>query len=434
MRKHCLPSGLIMVLLLAYSLPAVAASPGMTLSVALDHTVREAYEAVVEAYQKVNPNVTLELDFAPNTQQELIEKMLVRFAAGDPYDLVVDDLFEYWISPSMETEGFFVDLEPFLRAEPRLEQQFVPGIFAVPRNPVNGKLYMFPAEIVASWGVVYNQQLLDEGGMAAPRDGWTKDEFVRMARTLTKRDSEGRIQVMGFTQALWSWFRWIQLSMGGRWYDSNTLEWFPEQQQAVSAMRLFVDLFNVYAVGEPGGWARIARGQAAMTMQGPQVYSLAARSGFNVDLKKVGFVHAPVWDPSIKPTVPFSVGGLRIGDSKNQGRIQAAWEFIKYRSAPDTQLLFVANSPSRLPSRRDAIGRLGSTDFLGRDAVVYASRLMGNADLYRSPPLFWVEFFPDYLQLSQRALDQEISPEEAVLQIKSGIRSLYDSTEWLRKL
>src|SRR5207244_3849477 len=60
--------------------------------------------------------------------------------------------------------------------------------------------------------IVYNRDLLDRSGIAYPGDDWTWDDFLRIARRLTRdTDGDGRIDVWGaaFDRRPAFWLPWI---------------------------------------------------------------------------------------------------------------------------------------------------------------------------------------------------------------------------------
>ena len=63
----------------------------------------------------------------------------------------------------------------------------------------------------------YNTKLFEENGIEAPPAEWTKDDFLNVARAITKKDANGQTTVFGYgwTNRLWgSWMPWIFVNGG----------------------------------------------------------------------------------------------------------------------------------------------------------------------------------------------------------------------------
>ena len=135
-----------------------------------------------------------------------------------------------------------------------------------------GSLYEPPRDFNAA-NMYFNTNVLAENGFDVPGPDWTKDDFVEIARSTTKKDDAGNTEVFGYgwTNRLWgSWMPWIfvaggnlyteERAPGGEWiwdgyYEGDAaadgrgggLRWqtpIANSPEVVEALELVVDLWK----------------------------------------------------------------------------------------------------------------------------------------------------------------------------------------------
>ncbi|MCI0435430.1 MAG: sugar ABC transporter substrate-binding protein [Gemmatimonadetes bacterium] len=121
------------------------------------------------------------------------EKVLTSMAAGTPPGVFLLDGIDI---PAFANRGVLLDLTPFAaRAgvdtsafHPRLRELFRP----------HGRWIAFPKGFTPMV-LYYNRNVFDTAGVPYPREGWTWDDFVGIARSLTAdTDGDGTINRWGF--------------------------------------------------------------------------------------------------------------------------------------------------------------------------------------------------------------------------------------------
>jgi maltose-binding protein MalE len=128
---------------------------------------------------------------------------------------------------------------------------------------VDGRIYGFPTNAAAN-GVWFHKDVLAEAGVRAPSGAWKWDELLELAKKLTVRDANGRVQRYGF---LCDWDQnWLQFVMqaAGKFYSEDGSKCVVNSPEAAEAMRFLNDLIHKHrvspnpaeemAMATQGGW------------------------------------------------------------------------------------------------------------------------------------------------------------------------------------
>jgi multiple sugar transport system substrate-binding protein len=158
----------------------------------------------IKAYQKSNPNVTVDIVEYPHGDYEV--KLRSAFAAGNPPDIinVLDYLF-----PEFYANGWLAPVDP--SAFGVKDQKGVSDLYVKPcldGMTFNGKAYGVPEEY-NTFVVFMNKKLFAADGLDADALSaqWMKNpitwqQFLDLAKKLTKYDASGHITQIGFN---WVW-------------------------------------------------------------------------------------------------------------------------------------------------------------------------------------------------------------------------------------
>jgi multiple sugar transport system substrate-binding protein len=342
---------------------------------------------IIERFEAENPDIQVQLE--PVGSGDYYARILTQIAAGDPPDLlqIGDDAV-----PQFVQRGAFVDLEPFINSEeyPLDPSIYLPGVLEP--GQWEGKQYLLPKDY-SPLAVYYNKELFDAYGASYPEDGWTWDEFLETARSLTQdTDGDGNTDIWGVQlPGLWTTgFEYWVAAAGGRLIseDGNSFEGFMDSPETVAAVQFYADLYNKYGVAPPpadlsafgGGNSEFDNGAAAMRIFGrwPQA---GLRENPNVDL---GVVGPPVG--AERANVLFW-GGFGISAlSENQ---EAAWRFLRFYVGEQGAEVWKDWALPTVASVAEASGQaddpiegvwIGELDYLASRAYVYTPFWGSTAD------------------------------------------------------
>ncbi|NTU84182.1 MAG: sugar ABC transporter substrate-binding protein [Chloroflexales bacterium] len=286
------------------------------------------HQTIIEQFEKENPDIQVQLE--PVGSGDYYARILTQIAAGDPPDIlqIGDDAV-----PNFVGKGAFVDLAPFITSGtyPLDTSIYLPGVLEP--GQWEGKQYLLPKDF-SPLAVYYNKKLFDQYKVPYPEDGWTWDDFLKTAQSLTKdTNGDGKTDVWG-VQLPGPWttgFEYWVAAAGGRLIseDGSTFEGYLDSPETATAVQFYSDLYNKQKVAPPpadlnafgGGNSEFESGTAAMRLFGRWPQS-GLKDNPNVDLGVVG-PPAGAERANVLFWGGFGISAL----SENQ---EAAWRFLSY--------------------------------------------------------------------------------------------------------
>lgn len=243
---------------------------------------KEAIERMVTAFEAANPDIRIDAQHFP--YNEYVARVSGLLAGGTPPDV---GYLPETHAPEWASQGRVLDLTEVFQADPELSARlpetfyyFAPGR-TLGTSTASETILLF-----------YNRAVFDQAGLPYPparaEDAWTWDEFVAVAKRLT-RDADGRradepgfdpthIQVYGVTFDTDNWFGYFPFiySNGGDAVDETATRTRLAEPEAVEAIQRLADLMWVHHVMPtpeeqrrlPAGEALMQTGQLAMHIRG----------------------------------------------------------------------------------------------------------------------------------------------------------------------
>jgi multiple sugar transport system substrate-binding protein len=171
-----------------------------------DYLEARLEDHVLAPYVAANPDLRVVQQGAVTYQAAYRDRVLTSIVAGTPPDVFLLDNIDV---PALVNRGALLDLTPYLaRAGVDLGclDQTVLSMFTR-----GDALYALPKGYTPLL-VVYNKDLFDRAGIPYPTDDWTWDDFLRIAKRLTRdTDGDGVIDQWGtyFDRRPFLWIPWI---------------------------------------------------------------------------------------------------------------------------------------------------------------------------------------------------------------------------------
>ena len=185
------PSGVLAALIFFLALQTASAQQKITLRfwMSADPALEAAMDALLQEYAKANPTIAVQRDAFPFNEYH--QKLATAFAAGEPPDA-------FWMdvrTAAFAAQGSLLVLERYLTPQNK-EDIIASGLI----EPVwKGRLYGVPMHELTE-GLFVNRTMFEEAGIKIPQrlnEAWTWDQFVEIAKQLTKRTGD-RTDVWGF--------------------------------------------------------------------------------------------------------------------------------------------------------------------------------------------------------------------------------------------
>ena len=361
------------VAMLCAALACRAGDPRTVLELANWAEYREAdlETRVLAPFERDHPGITVQQQSAGTGQAEYRERILTSMLAGTPPDVFLLDNIDV---PAFTSRGVTLDLSPYLQRLGVDLSRYDSTVLGIFRR--GDAIYALPKGY-SPMVMVYNKDLFDRAGLPYPTDDWTWDDFVRIAKILTRdTDGDGQIDQWGtaFDRRVFLWVPWVW-SGGGDVLcpDGTKASGCLDAPASVAAIRWYTE------------W--VTRDSIV-----PRVFNLRRSLGDNQRLFNAGKVAlltvGHFWIPMMRPYV--TDGRLRIGFVEIPHRVGASPQTVIYASgfavpatAPHRKLsiqlaAFLADSQAQairvaggleLPTLTGAATALEAGDTSGWEAV-----------------------------------------------------------------
>lgn len=303
--------------------------------------IPDAWPKLAAEFTKQHPNITVEFQgVQAQTWGDYFDKLVTQIAGGTPPDIVrvaIEglQLFAY--------RGLALPITDYINQDKAELEDYFKDVNQnmVESMAYGGKQYMLPF----TWNgpvIHYNTKLFEEAGIERPSDDWTKDEFLEIAKKLTKGDVYG----FGIANAFWgSAIPWIFLAGGDLLNDDWTAS-TANAPNTVEAVQFMQDLIWTHKVAPNPTGADLLQmfgaGQLAMYAGGGNTRLAVMNAG----LQDFDILYYPEWRTQV-----HEYGGSGFPILKSSQNPDAAWELIKFLIKPESISSFV-NEVAQTPARR----------------------------------------------------------------------------------
>lgn len=369
----------------AFAAPAVDKHVKLTvMRPASDSDVR-LMAAAIERFNKRFPSVEVKPQFVTtNPWGEYINQLMNLAGSGQTPDII-----------TMPTEGvatvgsrnLLLDINALLDQDPAVRAEMMGDMEPNLLNGLKykGKVILLPTEWNTSV-VFYNRAIFDEAGVAPPKEDWTWDDFLTIAKKLTLRDAGGRTTryayfIPGKNFYLMPWFLTNdadRLSADGT--KSSVRD--PKFRETLVFLRSLVAEHKVspaFVRNDAGDSAFIAGNVAMFSSSHSQTPAL-----IKAKLKD--------WDVQTYPRKRSDtriMGVLGVGVTRASKEPELAWELVRELSSKEYEMAMAANLRGT-PSRRSAAtsGPFAATP---RNAQLFYSSATRSVPLVAPPNFAQVE-------------------------------------------
>lgn len=370
----------------------------------------EAYQELVDTFQEAHPDIPVQLRHVPS-QSEYNRQLAVEFSGGTPPNVM---LINYRRFAQFAAAGGLEPLESYLAQSKTLQRE---NYHQTPFDgfTYQGQLWCIPQN-VSSLVVYYNEAMFDAAGVPYPAEGWSREDFLNAARTLTQdTNGDGTPDHYGVgiepTLIRLAPFIWQN---GGEIVDDdeNPTRLTLDTPEATAAFQWFVDL-QVTEKVVPDATAESAESSESRFLNG----TLAMYFDSRRVVPTLRTITAFQWDVVSLPGSTGEIGSILHSDaycmSARTENKEAAWTFIEFaNSAAGQQIL--AEIGRTVPSLK-AVSE--SPAFLSPDKPpAHAQVFLDNIPLLRKVPTYptWPSIEETVTKEIERAFYGQASVQEAI--------------------
>ena len=376
------------------------------------------YERLIDAFGEEHPDIRVNL--VPVAEQDdLLAKLTTSFAGGNPPDAF---LVNYRSYGQFADQGALEPVQPYLDDSGAIaEDEFAPAALEAFR--FDGEALTCMPQNVSSLEVYYNVDLFERAGVDPPAAGWTWDDFLAAAKTLTDGDTYGvGVEASLIRLAPFVW------SAGGELVDDPDAptRLALDEPAARKGLDFFLDLQLKHGVVPPE--------KEELSLDAESRF-LQGKLGMYLDSRKAvpGLREIEDFEWDVAP-LPVAPGGEQAtilhGDaycmSAASERKDEAWTFIEFAMGTEGQTL-LAESGRTVPSRLDVAK---SEAFLESDQPPASSKVFLDAiPTIRSVPhtATWSQVEKEGDNLLSSVFYGRVGREEGVQQLIEETRPLFGS-------
>lgn len=294
-----------------------------------DENQRPAMEKLVEAYEKENKDVTVEIQLTPYSGGEYWTKLEAAATGGTAPDV-------FWVNvlhlDSYVEGGILADISDAV-ADSDIPDSYSETLI---NNYVrDGKNYAVPKDFDTN-ALWYNKDLFDQAGVAYPTDDMTYDDFVALAKQLKDKLPSG-VYPFACPVDFQTWYYQTVFANGGWILNDDATETGYTDEKTMQGIQCWIDLINqglspsASALSETGSDAMFEGQQIAMTFAGS--YMVPEYASNDTIKDKINCVEIPTYNGK-EDNVINGLGYAVYEGSKNK---EAATDFAIWLGSAEAQ-------------------------------------------------------------------------------------------------
>lgn len=356
---------------------------------------------LIEEFRELHPEIELELIRGGSVSDRgAADRLLSMIAAGTPPDVLH---FERSTVIEYAAKGL---LRPLEREFGTLEGEFVPG--ALQEVTYRGSVYGIP------WGtdirgLFWNKADFDEAGLDPQRGPASIEELDDMAQKLTRANSEGGYDRIGFVPWLGNWYSvgWLY-TWGGDIFDPDNVKPRVNTPNHVRGFEWIQDYGQRYPHDVVSS---MISGTTDTTFYGRKISMLPSWNGF-VNLVRQADPTLEVWAGEVphpaEGTNGTWMGGYTHVIPASARNVEGAITLLKFLTSKEAEVAWYRHTGS-LPTRWSALAEIAD-ELSPTDAI-----LVQQTDVAWGRPPLWHPPFLTAVNAAQLSVARlEASPKDAL--------------------
>ena len=295
-----------------------------------DENQRPAMEQLVEAYQKENENVTIEIQLTPYKGGEYWTKLEAAATGGKAPDV-------FWLNvlhlDSYVEGGILADMTDAIGGSD-INDSFPEALV---NNYVRvGKNYAVPKDFDTN-ALWYNKEIFDKAGVAYPTDDMTYEDLVKTAEDLKAAGLDDGVYPFACPVDFQTWYYQTVYANGGYILNDDKTETGYDDPKTQEGIQCWIDMIDkelspsAAALAETSADAMFEGGQTAMNFAGS--YMVPEYAGNDAIADKIDCVEIPTFN-GIEDNCINGLGYAVYEGSKNK---EAAIDFALWLGSAEAQ-------------------------------------------------------------------------------------------------
>jgi ABC-type glycerol-3-phosphate transport system substrate-binding protein len=430
--------------------PAQVSRATTTLRIALNGTIGMSNTQQAAQFEKLYPGTKVE--FLPVQAADwdgFFVKILTMIAAGTTPDMA------YIATEGVQefaAKGLSYPLDEYVKRDKAALRNFFADVHPtlIEAMMYDGSLYHLPFDFNAV-DMYYNPTLFAEAGFSRPPDNWTKDDFYKIAKALTKtKGNQTSVFGYGWVVRLWgSWTPWIDVAggdllefgraSGGSWLWDTFYKNDPRAagrgggltwgQPTVNSAACLEALEFVTELTKEGiaPTASVNGGGALQGLFASGKLGMTPGGGFwagglhNAGMKSNQFdvQYWPTWSGG---RTHFGTAGYNI--MRASAYKDLAWEFIKYASSVEAMTIQLAGNGTT-PTRKSMLTTARYAPTGPAHWEVFYPTLDRSGTRAMPAPTYYNQEANALDQYTTSAVNGNMSPKQALDAFQGALETLY---------
>ena len=376
-------------------------------------------EDILREFHQEYPHIQVEPIATP--YDDYHTKILTMIAGGLAPDVMRID--SYYFADFMEAQVFMPLDDLIKRDEIDLSLYYEIGL---PDSMYEGKMYGLP------WGtaplyLAYNVKMFQDAGVSLPKLGWTWDEFVEGARTISGGEGPEHRYGYGDPFSLTSSILPFVWSAGGDIFDESRTQFTLDEPETLERLNEVANLIQEGVFANP---LELRPQDANVRLMGNNLIAVIGASAMQIlTLQAIegldfGIIHQPTGDGIPNTTV---VKSNTVSISNTSQHVEEAWEFLKFLRAPGGPGDYLYAQARRIPPT-SKIPELWDlyVDPTKPPKDIQEVTLAISSTYGRELPLRkgWLEIEGILMPTLEKVWTEELDAEEALGQIKPSIERI----------
>lgn len=376
-----------------------------------DNVNMEVMDEIVATFNAEHPNIQVENVFQPYA--DMMTLLQTSIAGDNVPDVAAVDLI---FLPQLVATGGVESLDDFVAGDADVNiDDFYPRLAQY--DVIDGKRYALPVS-TNNMQLIWNKDLFEKAGLDPSIPPTTWEEMQAMAAKCQNL-AEGIVGFEYYTQPVgegitWQFQVWLWAAGGQFLNEDNSAAAF-NTAEGLTALTYVSDMLKGNGA-QPGPWGLFGEQKACMQLDGSWLFGYRKDAPFAWD---IALVPAPAGGESAT-----NVGGEHAFVFAGSPNKDAAWEFVKYITSPEVQLLWNQRT-GFLPVRQSVAENPDYLTWVNETEPRMQPFVEGMAYAHTRPAT------PKYNEVSnafateiQRALLGEATPEEALASAEAAVNDI----------